>query len=111
VHWREELPIEPWRIEVKVETLDDSFATIDLQAEYRNAVLRVDHERHDTRRKVEQSVRHEMMHLLTAEFQMFWDLIEEELPEASRKLAERAFDQAWELVVRRLERVWLDDES
>ena len=110
LYWIEQMPLEEWVIVVKTETLEDADGTVSIMAEYRHATIRIDVDRHHDRAKVQSTVKHEMQHILTAEFALFWEVVEPEFPIEMRPMAERIFQASWELVVRRLERCWEDEE-
>lgn len=109
--WCEELPLQEFLpIELKIENLPDAYGTCEMAPENRDVTIRIDDERCHTAAKIAVVMKHEMMHVLTAEFQLFWEIVKDEIPPEARPMAERNFDAMWEIVVQRLERCWPEDE-
>lgn len=110
------LGISGWRIDVSYGTLDaddhdDNFSSImsaQLRPRYEKAIVRIDPEVFDTEAEFLTSLRHELIHVLTAPFWSFSDDVLAVIPPLAL-MERRAYDQAyhnhWEALVLRVERM------
>lgn len=109
--WLEELPLDGFTLELRVESTDnDNRGTCVMTAENRDAVIRINPDACLTARQVQDTVKHELLHVLTCEYQLFWELIKPDLPTEIHDLTERMWHAHWEQMLRRLERCWPEEE-
>lgn len=110
-HWVEELPLESFTMELRVESGDDDLrGSCSMTAENRDVLIRINPDNCLTAKHVQETVKHELLHALTCEYQLFWELVKPDMPDDKQEAAERLWRAMWEQMLRRLERVWPEEE-
>lgn len=106
---RARFPLEDWNLRLKCETIegDDINGDVNMLPEYREAVIRVDPSKVTTVPRLRETLRHELLHVLTAEMELFWNLVKKDLPAGVQETHDRTFGAVWEMLVQRLERTKL----
>jgi hypothetical protein len=95
-------------VDYEVPTGDPSWiAQVDRQLDYLHATISLDPERHGDDGQVLDSLRHELLHLLLAPFDLYADLTTQFFVHdpAARRVEQRAFRNAVETAVGNLERM------
>ena len=109
--WVEELPLEEFTLELRVETGDeDNRGSCTMVAENRDAIVRINPENCLTNKQIRETVKHELLHALTCEYQHFWELTKPDIPDDKQDVYERLWASFWETLLRRLERIWPEEE-
>lgn len=81
-----------------------------MSAENRDVVIRINPENCLTAKHIRDTVKHEFLHVLTCEYQLFWEIVKADLPNEMHDMTERLWAALWEQMLRRLERCWEDEE-
>ena len=104
--------IQHWRIQVFYEAMSSDDAgdlhplmRVNKKPEYERAAIRINYPALVDFEQLEESFKHELMHIVAAPFDTAWAVIAEMLTDEQMKVVDRLWTQAEELTVRNLERM------
>ena len=103
---RDALQLNDWHIDTEYTALDPgTSARVHMMPRYRRATIQFDPAQIVDREHVLRCLRHELLHLVLAPFDLYTCAVSEMLPEQFSKVDNQLFMDAVELVVGNLERV------
>jgi hypothetical protein len=98
--------IPHWSITVRYEHIEgDTMAHILPQLKYEIAEITIDSSKIKEEEQLEKLILHELSHVLTSPYTMFWDSVAHALPEGSIESFKELFIYAEEMTVKNLERM------
>lgn len=101
---RHGMGLQPWSVTIRFESLDnEDVAEVSVLPEYHSARITLDPDSVSTRREISGHLKHELYHVLTAEFLAFWTVVKEAVPDEARPALQVLFDASWERMVLDLE--------
>lgn len=104
--YQKKLLLNDWNITFECVPLDDSTeAMIDYEASYMSAHIKFNNERVTNNRSLENTVRHELLHLYHAEFDTLDYMLKELIEEKSFNAVAQFINHCQEMIVLRIEKM------
>lgn len=101
-----QLQLNMWTVRVDTASLQGMKASIRFEHEYENAVITIDPEQTQDERDVLDSLRHELFHIIHADFQLFRAVALQGVMQQDADAMDQVYDYACEKTVLRLERMF-----
>ena len=99
-----DLNVQEWNLRITYERLDgDTIASVHMLADYKKATITIDPAKHEEGSEVLRSLRHELLHLHLAPYELAEETIYQLLSEKERRVLSRMMTAACEQAIRNLE--------
>jgi len=102
--WKYLLGIEEWDIKFRYSKLEeDTMGVCMADPQYKKATIIVDIAEHKNNEELLDTIRHEMLHIIHAEFELYREMIKDHVGANTLTTMDTVFELGAETVVRRLE--------
>lgn len=103
---RDALQLSDWWIDVEYSSLADGTpAEVWMKPRYRRALIKFDPAQQESREHILRNLRHELLHLVLAPYDLYSNAVSEMLDEQYQKVDSQLFSDACEVTVGNLERI------
>lgn len=101
--WADRFDLGGWYVKWHRESLEGHWASTSIEPEYKKAYVSLDVQGHPSLKKLDDTIKHEMIHLFHAPFNAVFEVINEVVSEREWKMIDKMSNQACEMFVKQFE--------
>jgi len=99
---RNGLQLWQWEINITYMHQEDALAELKIDAEYKKANIRINHDDHETEADLLRTLFHELLHIMHADFELYRDQVWETVSKRQAEVLDKSYTYACEKTVGRL---------